>query len=52
MLYGDTRLSQQLSQLINQQQPYYGCRSSLLLGLVDSAAAERAAVNEPQQNAA
>lgn len=52
VLYGDTRLSQQLSQLINQQQPYYGCRSSLLLGLIDSAAAERAAVNEPQQDAA
>lgn len=52
VLYGDTGLSQQLSQLINQQQPYYGCRSSLLLGLVDSAATEPAAVRQPQQDAA
>lgn len=32
VLYGDTSLSQRLSQLIMQQQPYHGCRSSLLLG--------------------
>jgi nitrite reductase (NADH) large subunit len=49
VLYGDTRLSQQLSQLITQQQPYHGCRSSLVLGLVDSAATEPAAVGQPQQ---
>ena len=52
VLYGDTRLSQQLSQLITQQQPYYGCRSSLLLGLADSAAAEPAAESQSQQDAA
>ena len=52
VLYGDTRLSQQLSQLINQQQPYHGCRSSLLLGLADSAVAEPAAESQPQQDAA
>ncbi|MGP9801237.1 NAD(P)/FAD-dependent oxidoreductase [Rheinheimera sp. NSM] len=57
VLYGDTGLSQQLSQLINQQQPYHGCRSALLLGQIEpgpvsSAATEPAAVNEPQQDAA
>ena len=52
VLYGDTRLSQQLSQLINQQQPYHGCRSSLLLGLADSATAEPAAESQSQQDAA
>ncbi|MCD1598255.1 NAD(P)/FAD-dependent oxidoreductase [Rheinheimera aquimaris] len=48
VLYGDTRLSQQLSQLIQQQQPYYGCRSSLLLGLFDNAE-KLTAVSQPQQ---
>ncbi|MBZ9611786.1 NAD(P)/FAD-dependent oxidoreductase [Rheinheimera maricola] len=59
VLYGDTSLSQQLSQLITQQQPYHGCRSSLVLGrveqgiaepgMVDSAETEPAAVSQPQQ---
>ncbi|PKM19657.1 MAG: NAD(P)/FAD-dependent oxidoreductase [Gammaproteobacteria bacterium HGW-Gammaproteobacteria-15] len=35
VLYGDTSLSLQLSQLINRQQPYYGCRTTLLLGVND-----------------
>ena len=35
VLYGDTSLSPQLSQLINRQQPYYGCRTTLLLGVND-----------------
>ena len=40
VLYGDTSLSQQLSQLITQQQPYHGCRSSLVLGRVEQGIAE------------
>ena len=48
VLYGDTRLSQRLNQLINQRQPYYGCRSSLLLGLIDNAE-KLTAVSQPQQ---
>ncbi len=52
VLYGDTGLSQQLSQLINQQQPYYGCRSSLLLGQIELGQADNAAASQPQQDAA
>jgi nitrite reductase (NADH) large subunit len=57
VLYGDTGLSQQLSQLINQQQPYHGCRSSLLLGQIElgeiePGQADNAAASQPQQDAA
>ncbi|WP_445772087.1 NAD(P)/FAD-dependent oxidoreductase [Rheinheimera sp.] len=54
VLYGDTGLSQQLSQLINQQQRYHGCRSSLLLGQIElgeiePAPTHNAAASQPQQ---
>lgn len=52
VLYGDTRLSQQLSQLINLQQPYHGCRSSLVLGQGDSIAPEPIALSNLRQDAA
>jgi nitrite reductase (NADH) large subunit len=52
VLYGDTRLSQQLSRLINQQQPYHGCRSSLVLGQADTIASEPFALSNPKQDAA
>ncbi|HEY0924460.1 NAD(P)/FAD-dependent oxidoreductase [Rheinheimera pacifica] len=56
VLYGDTRLSPQLSQLISRQQPYYGCRTTLLLGVTnisnDTTATATIAVADRRQQAA
>jgi len=52
VLYGDTSGSQQLNQLIMQQQPYYGCRSTLLLGADELNHQQTPASSKAQQHAA